>query len=873
MHHDPETPPASPPPPDPEQDTTLQPAHQRHRVHCAAQPDPAPRPSRHAELHQRATRAWAPPSVLVDASWRILHLSEGLSRWLQVQSGALSPHLLDYVHPELRLDLRTALFRAQPAAPGAEAPAVTMESDCADGRVRITVQPLRDPHEGLDLLLVVFEAVPRQPPAGGDTEPVEEGLARRLDEEVRRLQQHLQQVVEHAEASTEELKSSNEELQAVNEELQSANEALTTVNSQLALKVEEAGRVNDDLHDFINANDIATVFVDRSMRIKRYTPRATTLFNLIPGDVGRSLLDITHRLDYPTLVQDAHAAFQDLRPVEREVHGGQGQVFLARMLPYRTAEDRIEGAILNFVDITALRRSQEAARSGAERLQLAAETTRDFAILTMDEAGLVSSWNQGASRLFGYAEGEIVGQDFAQLFTEEDRAAGVPTQELAHARESGRADDERWHRRKDGSVLFCSGVTTRLEGGRGFAKIARDLTGSQQASAARERLLTREQAGRRHAEATMETKELFLAVMSHELKHPLNLIHVNAELLARMPEIRHIPAATRAAAIIQQTVAGQARIVDDLLDLSRARTGKLRLDRSVIDWAQTVRRIVDAMRPEAQAKGVHLHHELGTQPLLSVFDPVRAEQVVWNLLSNALKFTPEGGSVRVALAAEGDDARLTVTDSGRGIEPAFVDRVFEMFSQEGGPARREHDGLGIGLALVRELVQAHGGRVQARSEGLGRGAEFSVRVPQHHGEAPAAPPADTPSALKGLRLLVVDDSADSVESFAMLLELSGAQVATAGSGEEALRHMDAQAFDVLVSDVSMPGMSGHQLIQAVRQRPDGRRLIALACSGYSRAQDERRALEAGFDALVPKPAGLEQVERAVAALQARRTGR
>ena len=419
-------------------------------------------------------------------------------------------------------------------------------------------------------------------------------------------------------------------------------------------------------------------------------------------------------------------------------------------------------------------------------------------------------------------------------------------------------------------MFFCSGVTTRLEGGRGFAKIARDLTGSQQAALARERLLSREQAGRRQAEVTMESKELFLAVMSHELKHPLNLIHINAELLARMPEIRHVPAASRAADIIRQTVAGQARIVDDLLDLSRARTGKLRLDRTPVDWGMVVRRIVDALRPSAQAKGVHLNHEPGGPALVSLFDPLRAEQVVWNLLSNALKFTPEGGSVRVTLAADGDDARLTVTDSGRGIAPAFLGHVFEMFSQEGGPARRQDDGLGIGLALVRELVQAHGGRVRARSEGLGRGAEFMVWVPQHHGEAPTAPAAEAPSVLKGLRLLVVDDSADSAESFALLLALSGAEVTTAGGGEQALQLLQAQRFDLLISDISMPGMNGHELVEALRQLPQGSRVVALACSGYSRAQDERRAMEAGFDALIPKPAGLEQVERAVAALQARR---
>jgi two-component system CheB/CheR fusion protein len=254
-----------------------------------------------------------------------------------------------------------------------------------------------------------------------------------------------------------------------------------------------------------------------------------------------------------------------------------------------------------------------------------------------------------------------------------------------------------------------------------------------------------------------------------------------------------------------------------------------------------------------------------------MFDQARAEQVVWNLLSNALKFTPSGGSIRVALQTENRWLRLTVADTGKGIDLSYLGKVFDMFSQEVSVERRREGGLGVGLALVRELITAHGGRVSAASPGPGKGATFTVWVPRDaDGVAEPAKEPESQSVLNGLRVLLVDDSLDTILALGMLIRLSGAIVSTASSGAEALSVLSASPFDVLVSDVSMPDMSGLDLMRAVRGLPAGRELVAVACSGFSRQLDAQRALAAGFDAQLPKPLSLGDLESTVGRLLAAR---
>ncbi|MBT2322309.1 PAS domain-containing protein [Variovorax paradoxus] len=853
-----------------------------HNAHSASKR--AERPG-FAELHQRALEQFSPPSVLIDSEHKVLHLSNGVGRFLERGSGEPSDNLLNNVRPDLRLELRTALFKAAQSARSVEARLRQRQEDGRQIFLNITVRPLQQETESPPLTLVVFDEVEEsmRPHDGEAPDAARAQLIGQLENEIRELKLHLQETIEGSEASTEELKASNEELQAINEELHSAteeletskeelqsmNEELVTVNFELKTKVEERGHINDDLQNLITSSEIATVFVDRGMRIKRYTPHASNLFNLlIPSDLGRSLFDITSRLNYPELADDTASAFKDLRASERHVSSRDGRHFLARILPYRTAEDKIEGAILNFFDITALRAAEAQVRAGEERLKVVAATTRDFAIITMDGQGSIATWNAGAQRIFGYGESEMIGRPIASIFTPEDQANGVPEQEMRIAAETGRAEDERWHLRKDGSRFYCSGVMTSLEAsaGGGFAKIARDMTGTKQQELAQEHRLFKEKRASLSAQTANELKDKFLAVMSHELKQPLNLIQMNAELLTRLPAAAEHPTVRRIADTIKRAVGSQTRIINDLLDLSRIRTGKLRLNRVVVELGELVQSLTGAATKEIPGKQIAV--EVRCEPGVRCHgDRVRVEQIIWNLLSNAVKFTPDGGRITVNVSQDADFAKVTVADSGCGIAPEFLPHVFGMFSQAGGEAAPANGGLGIGLALVQELTHAHGGRVEVASPGLDRGSEFSVWLPLHDSAAKAGQerlPAEV--NFKDWRVLAVDDYAEGLLPFAEVLRLEGAIVDIAESARKALDMLETNAYDLLVSDLGMPEMDGYQFIAEVRRRPATRELPAIAVSGFGRRADARRALEAGFNAHVPKPAAVEDLKAAVGRL-------
>ena len=846
-----------------------------------------PRPERRGpseasfvELHRKFLDQMSAPSVLVDTKYTVLHLSENAGKFLRHGGGTPSPSLLNNVPAELRIELRMALFQAAESGETIKTRPVAVPRGAGQppAQVQMTVKRFGEPGSETALLLVLFDELTDAAPTVplDNANPAHRQVINQLEAEIGQVKSHLQDTLELSETSTQELKASNEELQAINEELRSAseeletskeelqsiNEELTTVNYELKAKVEETSKVNDDLQNFISSTDIATIFVDQTLHIKRYTPQSANIFNLIASDNNRSLLDITHKLHYDTLASDLAQVFKTLNAVERQVDSSEGKVYLARIRPYRTLDDRISGAVLTFVDVSALRKAEESVRAGKELLRIAAQTTRDYAILTLDEEGLVTAWNQGAERIFGYAENDAIGQPYDFIFSPEDRTAGAPAQELRVARENGRCTDDRWHWHKEGRAIFCSGVLTHLKGGAGgFAKIVRDQTESKnEQTQGEERLAIELKAN--------ELKDQFLAVMSHELKHPLNLIQVNTELLISQPEVRALPAVARAGKVIQQAVVSQTQIIDDLLDLSRMRTGKLTLTLAAVDLKVVASSIVTAVQDLVRQHKLTLSYQSQDGEVIALCDRVRTEQIFWNLINNAIKFTPAGGRVDLHLSCESGFAKFSVTDTGQGFLPEILPTIFDMFTQEGrrGDRTQKNTGLGVGLALVHQLTVAQDGRVLAESRGLNQGSTFTVWLPKARAKPQALPVSAPQASLQGLKILVVDDMVDLLEPFAALLQQEGAGADMASSGQQALDLLDANTYDLLISDIGMPSMDGYELIREIRKRPGLEKLKAIALSGYGRQVDTVRALQSGFDAHLSKPCTVAHICETIAGL-------
>jgi signal transduction histidine kinase/ActR/RegA family two-component response regulator len=397
------------------------------------------------------------------------------------------------------------------------------------------------------------------------------------------------------------------------------------------------------------------------------------------------------------------------------------------------------------------------------------------------------------------------------------------------------------------------------------------------AEAERERLLRSEQEARDAAEKANQLKDEFLATLSHELRNPLNVILGYSELLLRMPEIEGSERLRKMGEALRRNAQSQSQLINDLLDLSRLQRGKISLNLETISLAAIIDSAVETVRTDVAAKEIEIRLHPSDQLLLVEGDRLRLQQIAWNLLNNAVKFTPAGGRIEISLGHDGDTAVLLVADTGQGIDASFLPHVFEMFRQADGSNRRRHGGLGIGLALVRQLVQLHGGTISAESDGPNKGSRFAIRLPLLRETAPiSSSPVVSAGAVElevfaHKSFLVVDDSEDTIGMLTEWLRVAGANVLTATNGADALRLAEESEFDVILSDISMPEMDGFEFLQRLRKIEGREEVPVVAITGFGRNDDIARASAAGFYSHLTKPLNLKVLAEVLQQLARERT--
>ncbi len=925
---------------------------------------------------------YTPPGVLVTEDLEILQFHGDTGAYLTPLAGKASLNLVKMLREGLLAPIRGAIARAKKDGAAVRKNDVRLQGDGQPRSVDIEVVPVKGAAADRGGFLVLFHqrAAPAPRAPRSSSTRASENELEQLKQELAATKDYLQSVIEQQEAANEELQSANEEVQSANEELQSineeietskeemesSNEELATVNEELQNRNAELGRSNNDLMNLLASVQMAIVMLGHDLRIRRFTPMAETMLNLIPTDVGRPLSDIKLNVDVPDLDGILVNVLENAQPVQRDVQDRAGRWYSLRVRPYRTAENRIDGAVIALVDIDSIKTTAESLRLGVERLRIMYDRA-PVGIFETDLAGRFERVNDKFCELTGRTRDALLALRAEDITHPDDLAAhredfervrsgAVPStrREQRYVRESGDAVWVELHRfavpDTQGRPAFDVGIAediaerkeTETELRRREARF-RTLMNSAPAliwvtgtegieyvnqayleflgvesqevlgnawtyfmhpedrdgwAAAYAQAVSGLQpfehqfrfrrgdgeyrwmmsvalpqfgpAGKfagytgasfditslKSAEVSLRTaderKDEFIAMLAHELRNPLAPI-TNIVQIMRAQQL-DAKTLTWAHEVLDRQLRNIGRMVNDLLDVSRISHGKIQLHPERVELTELVARAVDALRATIEAGEKEITIELPAAPVVMVADPVRLEQVIGNLVHNAVKFTPQGGhiSVRTTVNDGGTAVAISIRDDGDGIASDALPRVFDRFVQGNTSLDRAQGGLGIGLSLVRGLVELHGGTIEAKSDGPGRGSEFIVRLPLRGLPAPQAQPPPAESRASGPhRILIVDDNVDAATALAAVLRHDGHTVTLAHSGPMGIDTARTFKPQVALIDLGMPGMNGFEV--AERLRAAHKDLLLIAVSGYSGEESRRRARDAQFDEYVIKP--------------------
>jgi two-component system CheB/CheR fusion protein len=675
------------------------------------------------EVDHMLLARYAPPCVVIDDNLEVVQFRGRTGSYLEAAPGQPQLNVLKMAREGLASELPLAIQRArQSDGPVRQADVIVHERG-QEQTIHLEIVPLRGEASAKRHFLVVFEpAVIRPAPstrrAPGKLRLHDRRELDRVRQELDATKQYLNSIVaqhlatseelgitnEELQSTNEELQSTNEELQTAKEELQSTNEELETVNEELQRGNVNLRESNDDLVNVLASVDIAIIIVDLERQVRRFTPKARAVMKLIPGDVGRPIADLQPNVDVAGLDGMIADVIETLAVRESEVHHPDGTSYRMQIRPYRTTEHKISGAVIAFVDITALR----AARDHAAAIVGTVPTP----LAVVDERLIVRSANPAFFAMFGTTASALVGRALLEVGEWRPPTLRARLEEVA-VTGAGFENLEFEFRGHLGDLVLRLGACTLPSAEARLILVAiADVT--------EHRRLEQARAAARHE------RDGFLDAVSHELRTPLSAILLWAEALR---ELEHAdPRRLRAIETIESSARAEVQLVDDLLDLALSRSSELVVKLVSIDPSPIVEAAVEAARPVADTKRIAIETTLAKGPKIAA-DPRRLRQIASNLIGNAIKFTPEGGTVNVALDRDRGAMELRVRDTGPGIPPEFLSRVFEAFSQADPSITRTHHGLGIGLALVRHFVVRQGGTIDVASPGAGQGTTFTVRIP------------------------------------------------------------------------------------------------------------------------------------------------
>ena len=808
------------------------------------------------EIHEELLREYVPPSLLINEENELVHSFGNSRQYLQQPEGKATLDVLRMVHGDMRIALGSALQKARSKREIVVLKSVPIVEGENRRLLKIIAKPYLKAKEMFVLILLEEEAegpivVAKQP--DGEAFEVDQQAGERimsLERELAFSKESLQATVEELETSNEELQSTNEELVASNEELQSTNEELHSVNEELYAvnaeyqrKITELTELTDDMDNLLNSTHIDTIFLDRKLRVRKFTPDVAEKFSLMRQDIGRSFENFTYRLDDDELISELKQVIETEQPFLREVRDRNRHIYLMRILPY-ISRGSVEGVVLTLVDVTMLKETESRLAVLSEIVEQSSD-----AIFRVDLNGIIQTWNSGAKSIYRRGT-DTVGKHLDELFPE---SLNVRSEDVLQSvsRTGNVVQLQPYEVLVEDQTLWISTLISPVL----------DTKGSILAASVISRDVSEQVYAQAEIRQSIERRDQFLAMLSHELRNPLGAL-LNASRLLKGPEISN-DIISQASDVITRQSQQMSRLLDDLLDVSRVTLGKIELRREVFDFSTTLEYAVDALNSQFDENAISFTFNRAEKEIFVDGDPARLQQVVVNLLRNAIKYTASGGTIELSVRIDEHDVEVRVRDNGIGIESEMLDKIFEMFVQVNSSIERSQGGIGLGLTLVKAVVEMHDGTVEVFSEGLGQGSEFRVRLPWVDVDRIPAKVQPLSSGLvqEVKTVVVVEDIGDARVMLCELLKMQGLTVYSAECGETGLKLIKEKMPDLSLIDIGLPKLDGYEVAKILRADPACSSMRLVALTGYGQSSDQDAVKKAGFDHHLVKPLNMDELEK------------